>query len=466
MTTTEQPNRPRLRPRPSVRELPADLLTPVGAYLRLRDLGPGFLLESIERGQQVGRYSFLAAGCEAVALDHASADPFAPLRAFLARYAETDTAGLPPFSGGVVGHLAYDAISAFEPSVRLPAAREDDVAEPSRFLLVGVVVAFDHVRQRVSVIAQPGHEEQADVIAARLTGPLPAGSMPVTALASAGARHAETTEAAYVAGVERCQEHVRAGDAFQIVLSQRHLRQTARTPMAVYRALRTVNPSPYMFLLETGGPTIVGASPETHVSLDADGVAGLRPIAGTRPRGADPTADDDLAVELAEDAKERAEHMMLVDLARNDLARVCQPGTVRPTRLLEVERYSHVMHLVSHVEGRLNDGEDAFSLLRVTFPAGTVSGAPKVRAMQIISDLEPHRRGIYAGAVGYIGFDGAMDTCIALRTIVMRDGHAELQAGAGLVADSVPASEHRECLNKIAALERAVDLAETGAYGR
>jgi anthranilate synthase component 1 len=458
--------RARLKPRPSVRELPADLLTPVAAYLRIRDLGPGFLFESIERGQQVGRYSFLSAGCEPVTLDHDAADPFAPLRAFLARYADVDSSGLPPFSGGVVGHLGYDAIAAFEPTVTLPAAGEDDIAEPSRFLLVPVVVAFDHVRQRLAVIAQPGHEELADTIADRLTGPLPVTAMPAPALKGTGARVAETTPAEYVAGVLTCQEHVRAGDAFQIVLSQRHLRQTARTPAAVYRALRTVNPSPYMFLVETGGPTIVGASPETHVSLTADGVAGLRPIAGTRPRGVDAEADDALAVELEHDEKERAEHMMLVDLARNDLARVCRPGTVRPTRLLEVERYSHVMHLVSHVEGRIGDGEDAFSLLRVTFPAGTVSGAPKVRAMQIISSLEPHRRGIYAGAVGYIGFGGAMDTCIALRTIVMRDGYAQLQAGAGLVADSVPEAEHRECLSKIAALESAVDLAETGVYGR
>ncbi len=452
--------------RPSVRELPADLQTPVGAYLRIRELGPGFLLESIERGQQVGRYSFLAAGCQSVALDHTAADVFAPLREFLARAADTDQSGLPPFAGGVVGHLGYDVITAFEPTVELPAASDDDVADPSRFLLVPVVVAFDHVRQRVQVIAQPGHEELADEIAARLQGPLPDTALPVTPLTGTPASQAVTARADYLVGVERCKEHIAAGDAFQIVLSQRHLRQTARSPSAVYRALRTVNPSPYMFFLETGGPAIVGASPETHVSLSVDGVAGLRPIAGTRPRGADVGADDALADELADDEKERAEHLMLVDLARNDLSRVCTPGTVRPTRMLEVERYSHVMHLVSHVEGRLAAGEDAFSLLRATFPAGTVSGAPKVRAMQIISGLEPQRRGIYAGAIGYIGFSGAMDTCIALRTIVMRDGVAVLQAGAGLVADSQPASEHEECLNKIAALRTSIELAETGVYGR
>jgi anthranilate synthase component 1 len=456
-----------LQPRPSIRELPGDLLTPVGAYLRIRDLGPGFLLESIERGQQVGRYSFLGAGCETVALDHGAADPFAELRAFLARHPGAGGAdGFPPFVGGVVGHLAYDAIHRFEPTVALPAERPDDVPDPSRFLLVPVVVAFDHVRQRVRVIAQPGSEAIADEITERLSGPVPAAAQPVPPLAESGARHAEVTRERYLEMVGAAKDHIFEGDAFQIVPSQRHLRQTARTPAAIYRALRAVNPSPYMFFLETDGLAVVGASPETHVSLTADGTAALRPIAGTRPRDASPTADDALAAELAADEKERAEHMMLVDLARNDLARVCAPGTVRPTRLLEVERYSHVMHLVSDVQGRLRAGEDAFSLLRDTFPAGTVSGAPKVRAMQIISELEPHRRGIYAGAVGYIGFDGAMDTCIALRTIAVRDGVVRLQAGGGVVADSVPELEHEECINKMAALQRAVDLAETGAYGR
>jgi anthranilate synthase component 1 len=455
-----------LRPRPSIRELPGDLLTPVGAYLRIRDLGPGFLLESIERGQQVGRYSFLGAGCEVVTLDHGADDPFAPLREFLALHADAGTAGLPPFAGGVVGHLAYDAVHRFEPTVPLPEPRPDDVPGPSRFLLVPVVVAFDHVRQRVQVIAQPGHEAIADEITERLAGPAPAAAFTVPPLSEPGANHAEVTREQYLDMVVRAKEHITAGDAFQVVPSQRHLRQTARSPAAIYRALRAVNPSPYMFFLETDSLAVVGASPETHVSLTADGTAALRPIAGTRPRGDGAAADDALAAELAVDEKERAEHMMLVDLARNDLARVCEPGTVRPSRLLEVERYSHVMHLVSDIQGRLRGTEDAFSLLRDTFPAGTVSGAPKVRAMQIITELEPHRRGIYAGAVGYIGFGGAMDTCIALRTIVIRDGVVRLQAGSGVVADSVPETEHVECINKMAALQRAVDLAETGAYGR
>jgi anthranilate synthase component 1 len=461
--TPDPTRRPRPPRRPSVRELPADLLTPVGAYLRLRELGPGFLLESIERGQQVGRFSFLGAGCEIV--DGApDGDLFAPVRDALGRYPGVEQHAGVPFGGGLVGFLSYDAITRFEPTVPLPAT--GDRVPEARFLAAPVVVAFDHVRQRLQVIAQPGHEREADDVAARLTGPLPADAMPVAPLSGGGSTHAETTPEEYVAGVAACKEHIAAGDAFQIVLSQRHVRATARTPAAVYRAVRAVNPSPYMFFIEDGEQALVGASPETHVSLDGERIARLRPIAGTRPRAADPAADDALARELEADEKERAEHLMLVDLARNDLSRVCAAGTVRPAWMLEVERYSHVMHLVSQVEGRLRDPEDALSLLAATFPAGTVSGAPKVRAMQIISALEPHRRGIYAGAVGYVGYDGRMDTCIALRTIVMRDGDVLLQAGAGLVADSVPQREHEECLAKIAAFVAAVDLAETGAYGR
>ncbi len=463
------PPRPRTRPgrRPSVRELPADLMTPVGAYLRIRDLGPGFLLESIERGQQVGRYSFLAAGCETVSLDAApDGDLFARLREFVDRYADVDASGLPPFFGGVVGYLGYDAVRRFESTVPLPERRPDDIAAPARFLKVPALVAFDHVRRTLQVIAQPGHEGEADELVARLAGPLPDGTLPVAPLTGAGESHPELDPDEYVERVALAKEHIEAGDAFQIVLSQRHRRPTARSPIAVYRALRSVNPSPYMFFLDFGGVALVGASPEKHVSLTRDGLAELKPIAGTRPRASASEQDDALAAELEADEKERAEHLMLVDLARNDLSRVCEPGTVRPTKLLEVERYSHVMHLVSNVEGRLSDGEDAFSLLRATFPAGTVSGAPKVRAMQIISALEPHRRGIYAGAVGYVGFGGEMDTCIALRTIVMRGGVAELQAGAGIVADSVPEAEHQECLNKLGALQEAVDVAEQGRYGR
>jgi anthranilate synthase component I len=463
-TPTIPPPAGRRRARPTVRELPADLLTPVAAFLRVRHRGPGFLLESVERGQQVGRYSFMAAGCEPIELGAESG--FEPLRAALARHGDADLDGLPPFCGGVVGCLAYDAACTFEPSVPLPPAREGDDEAIGRFLFAPVVVAFDHVRQTLQVVAQPGYGRAADELCADLLGPLPAGVEPVPALAGAGASYPERTQADYEAMVRAAQVHIERGDVFQMVPSQLIARPTAASAFSLYRALRAVNPSPYMVFCDLGDRQIVSASPETHVSLSRAGVATLKPIAGTRRRDADGAADDALANELEGDEKERAEHLMLVDLARNDLGRVCEPGSVRVSKQLEVERYSHVMHLVSQVDGRLRAGEDALSLLRATFPAGTVSGAPKVRAMQLISAVEGTRRGIYAGALGYVGFDGSLDTCIALRTIVMRDGIALLQAGAGIVADSDPAGEHVECLNKLAALSAAIDLAETGRYGR
>ena len=463
-TPTIPPPAGNRRARPTVRELPADLLTPVAAFLRVRHRGPGFLLESVERGQQVGRYSFMAAGCEPLELDAASG--FAPLRSALARHGDADLDGLPPFCGGVVGCLAYDAASIFEPSVPLPPARDGDDEALGRFLFAPVVVAFDHVRQTLQVVAQPGYGQAADELCADLLGPLPSDVGPVPALSGAGQSYPERTPADYEAMVRVAQEHIERGDVFQMVPSQLIARPTAASAFSLYRALRAVNPSPYMVFCDLGWRQIVSASPETHVSLSRAGVATLKPIAGTRRRDADGAADDALAHELEADEKERAEHLMLVDLARNDLGRVCEPGSVRVSKLLEVERYSHVMHLVSQVDGNLRQGEDALSLLRATFPAGTVSGAPKVRAMQLISAIEGTRRGVYAGALGYVGFDGALDTCIALRTIVMRDGVALLQAGAGIVADSDPASEHVECMNKLAALSAAIDLAETGRYGR
>jgi anthranilate synthase component 1 len=462
---TRRPTAARTR-RPTVRELPGDLLTPVAAFLRIRERGPAFLLESVERGQQVGRYSFLGAGCRLLSLAAAPGDDlFGPLREALAEHAGADREGLPPFTGGAVGYVAYDAVELFEPTVRLPAT-DGDPGAPAQFLIADIVVVFDHVRRTVQVIAQPGRDDEADAIAAELMGALPDGVGPVPALTGTPAAEPELTQAEYEANVRRAQRHIEAGDAFQIVVSQRHVRQTAATPFAIYRALRAVNPSPYMVFADLGDSQIISASPETHVALTREGIATLKPIAGSRARGADGAADDALADELRADEKERAEHLMLVDLARNDLGRVCAPGSVEVTKALQVERYSHIMHLVSQVEGALRPGEDAFSLLEATFPAGTVSGAPKVRAMQLISEIEGRRRGVYAGAIGYVGYDGALDTCIALRTIVMRDGVALLQAGAGIVADSDPASEHRECLNKLAALGAAIELAETGRYGR
>jgi anthranilate synthase component I len=436
------------------RELPADLITPVGAYLRLREAlgGPAFLLESVERGEQVGRYSFLAAGLPAVAtLEEAAA--FAASR-------PGPAAGAPPFAGGAVGFLSYDWVSDLEP-VPLPAANGADAGLPTmRFLLAETVVAFDHVCRTMTVT---GGRAEVDRVIDALGGPL---GVPVAAPLAPGSAEAEMTEAGYVAAVERVKEHIAAGDAYQVVPSQRVRRRTGASPTAIYRALRAVNPSPYMFLLDLDGYQLIGSSPETHVRLGLDGTCELRPIAGTRPRGATPAEDDALAAELLESEKDRAEHTMLVDLARNDLGRVCRPGSVRVERFMDVERYSHVMHLVSRVFGDIADGHDAPALLRATFPAGTVSGAPKVRAMQIISEIEGRRRGAYAGAVGWLGFGGDMDTCIAIRTVVLRDGMAYLQSGCGIVSDSDPGDEYREAMNKVAALGAAIDRAESGVYGR
>ena len=435
------------------RTLPADLLTPVGALLRLREaLGaPCFLLESVERGEQVGRFSFLASGLAAV-------ETLEQARAFAATGPAPD--GAAPFAGGAVGYLAFDWASQLEP-VPLPPPDPDDAGLPAmRFLLADAVVGFDHVRRTLTVT---GPAERVAAVVAALETPAAA---PASEPLAAGSSEAEVTRERYLEMVERAKWHIARGDAFQIVPSQRVRRQTTASALAIYRALRAVNPSPYMFLLDFGGFQLIGSSPETHVRLDAGGRCELRPIAGTRPRGGDPAEDDRLARELLASTKDRAEHTMLVDLARNDLSRVCLPDSVRVEQLMDVERYSHVMHLVSRVSGRIAPGSDAVALLRATFPAGTVSGAPKVRAMQIISELEGRRRGAYAGAVGYLGFGGDMDTCIALRTIVLRDGVAYLQSGCGVVADSDPGEEYQEAMNKVAALGVAIDQAETGVYGR
>jgi anthranilate synthase component I len=437
----------------STRTLPADLITPVGAYLRLcQELGaPAFLLESVERGEQVGRHSFLGAGLRTVdSLDEALA---------FAASLPGPEAGGPPFGGGAVGFLSYDWVGELEP-VPVPPPHPDDAGLPRlRFMLADSVVAFDHVRRTLSVT---GPRETVERITSALEQ---APAVAATDGSPAGESVAEIEHDRYLSMVERAKEHIAAGDAFQILPSQRIRRRTASSAFAVYRALRAVNPSPYMFLLDFGGFQLVGSSPETHVRLGLDGECELRPIAGTRPRGATPAEDEAMRAELMASAKERAEHVMLVDLARNDLGRVCLPGSIEVRRYMDVERYSHVMHIVSRVFGRIAPGRDAADLLRATFPAGTVSGAPKVRAMQIISELEGRRRGAYAGAVGYLGFGGDMDTCLAIRTIVLRDGTAYLQSGGGVVADSDPEGEYQEAMNKLAALGVAIDRAETGVYG-
>jgi anthranilate synthase component I len=403
-------------------DIHADLITPLGAYLRLRaGAEAAFLLESVEKGR-LGRYSLVGSGSRLVAFDEAEREL---------------AVGAP-----VVGYLGYDHVAKLEPTVALPD-KGPDLAE-SRFVVAETLVRFDHATNVAEVLT--GDRDEVAALLGRPVGD-PNGRAP---------RHGRTrrfpARAAYEAGVRRAQEHIRAGDAFQIVLSQRAERPTNVSALALYRSLRRINPSPYHFLLELGGVALVGSSPETLVKLD--GVrASVNPIAGTTTPGAGD------AEQLLASEKDRAEHIMLVDLGRNDLSRVCRPGTVRVGRFLEAERYSHVTHLVSEVTGELLPEHGPFDLLRACFPAGTVSGAPKVRAMQIISQLEAYRRGPYAGAVGYALPEGAFDTCIAIRTVVLADGLARLQAGAGIVADSDPAAEHDECLRKLAALEQALEEA-------
>jgi len=401
-------------------DIATDLITPLGAYLRLRGIGAAaFLLESVERGR-LGRHSFVGSGTR------------------ICSFAEAEACGQP-----VVGYLAYDYAAHLEPTVALPDAGTG--LPESRFLVADVLVRFDHALGIAEVLCGDAGEITRVLDAAEPEIPRGDGA--------AGTTQRFPDQGEYEANVRRAQEHIRAGDAFQIVVSQRVERSTSASALELYRALRRVNPSPYLFLLELEEIALIGSSPETLVKADGRR-ASLNPIAGTTERG---PGD---AERLLASAKDRAEHVMLVDLGRNDLSRVCVPGTVRVERFLEPERYSHVTHLVSEVEGELRDGVSHFELLRACFPAGTVSGAPKVRAMQIISELEGRRRGPYAGAVGYSVPGATLDTCIAIRTIVLVDGVAHLQAGAGIVADSDPASEHEECLRKLAAVESAIELAE------
>ncbi len=487
---------------PICRELPADLDTPVSVFLKLGQSPPTFLLESVERGENLGRYSFMGLGhslaleskgnraiihhdstdggwiganlfAQEIALE--SRDPLHLIQEIITKRAAVRIPELPPFCGGAVGYLAYDIVNFFE---ELPQCSHDELDLPDCFFLFAdTLLAFDHVQHKMKIIANAYVDDDVDAayhqavseieaIIARLTSPLPqeyrALSMEYRGGLSDNRQLASNFSRDEFAGmVSTAREYIAAGDAIQIVLSQRLRRKTSAKPFDIYRALRMVNPSPYMFYLNFGQFQLIGSSPEMLVKLDGER-AESRPIAGTCPRGQTEEEDLSLITELLADPKERAEHVMLVDLARNDLGRVCQYGTVKVPELMGVERYSHVSHIVSAVEGRLNPGEDAFSLLRASFPAGTVSGAPKIRAMEIITEMEKTRRGPYAGAVGYFDFTGNMDTCITIRTIVMKEDTVYLQAGAGIVADSDPLTEHQETLNKLKALEKAIIVAEGG----
>jgi anthranilate synthase component I len=461
-------------------EVLADLDTPISAFLRLRALPRPFLLESVEGTEKVARYSFLGAQPRVtlkafpthVEVDEGGVsrrttqDPLEAARAVLQRYRPVADPTLPRFYGGLVGWFGYDLVRTIE---RLPNRPADDRGLPYCSLqLADTVMIFDHLRHRIRIVANAfvddGAERAYRAARARIEEwlellrqplPAPAASAPEPRVSV----RSNMTREQYLAAVRRCKEYIYAGDAFQIVLSQRFAVETGPLePFAVYRALRTINPSPFMFFLTGEDATLVGASPELLVRLEGDLVE-MRPIAGTRRRGLTEDEDRQLGEEMLADEKERAEHVMLVDLTRNDIGRIARYGTVRVSELMVVERYSHVMHIVSNVQGRLTPGRDAVDVLRAVFPHGTVSGAPKVRAMEILDELEPTARGPYAGAIGYIGFGGTLDTCIGIRTLVMKDGMAYAQAGGGIVADSDPAAEYDETINKAKVLIRAIEAA-------
>ncbi|RII30597.1 MAG: anthranilate synthase component I [Geobacter sp.] len=470
---------------PVYREIMADMDTPVTAFKKLDDGQFSFLLESIEGGEKWGRYSFLGSSPSLIVRSKGkiveiiedgatttltSEDPLNCVRDILARFTPVEVDGLPRFFGGAVGYLGYDMVRHFEhlPSDK-PALLD---AYDAYFLITDTIVIFDSMRQKIKVVSNAHLDsgttpEEAyaeatrkiETIIRRLRSPLPNGTSPSSKMQVKLRSNVERND--FEASVEKAKEYVRSGDIIQVVLSQRFSGELSADPLDIYRVLRTLNPSPYMFFLRLEDTVIAGASPEVMVRKEGQH-AELRPIAGTRPRGA--TAEDDarLAEELLADPKERAEHVMLVDLGRNDLGRVCDTGTVKVSELMTIERYSHVMHIVSNVQGELAGSRDAFDLVRATFPAGTLSGAPKVRAMEIIDELEPVKREVYGGAVGYFSFSGNMDLCITIRTLVIKNGKVHLQAGAGIVADSDPASEWQETVNKGMAVMKAIELAEKG----
>ena len=466
---------------PVVRRLLADGETAVGVYRKLAENRPGtFLLESAEAGKW-SRWSFVGVRCASVlterdgaalwigdGLPTTSADPLEALREAYALLQSPHVDGLPPFTGGLVGYLSYDAVRRME---RLPSTAPDELGMPELTMMLATDLAvLDHSDGSVWLIAnvvRGGSYDDAvsrlDAMAAALAKPSEP-SVAVVDLDAAPTVVSRSGAESYMAGVETVKEHIRAGDAFQVVLSQRFEVETKVDALDVYRVLRATNPSPYMYLLRFAGREspydVVGSSPEALVTVN-DGEAVVHPIAGTRPRGATPEEDTALGVEMLADPKERSEHVMLVDLGRNDLGRVCAPGTVDVVDFMSVERYSHVMHIVSTVVGQVAPGRTAFDVLTATFPAGTLSGAPKVRAMEIIESLEPVRRNLYGGCVGYLGASGDMDMAIAIRTAVLHAGRAVVQAGAGLVADSAPAAEQAECENKAMAVLRAIAAAET-----
>ena len=441
-------------------EVLADLETPVSAYWKIAfDSEYSFLLESVTGGESLARYSFLGTNPRKIIRTN-NIDPLQVLERELCAIRHIPEADLPPFVGGAVGFISYDAVRYFEslPDKNLNDLNCDDMA----MMLCETVLAFDHARNRILAITWSNNYEDAaqtlQEIVEKLRMPLP--PLPVNSPRQIKFV-SNMSRDAFENSVRKTKDYIEAGDGVQMVISQRFSGEVSSHPLTLYRALRSVNPSPYMYLLRFGDCDVIGASPEALTTL-RDGVARVRPIAGTRARGATVDEDELLEKQLLSDEKERAEHIMLVDLGRNDLGKVSKPGMVKVSELMEVEKYSHVMHIVSEVTAELRDDKNAFDLFRATFPAGTVSGAPKVRAMEIIDEFEPTRRGLYAGAIGHFGFNGETDSAIAIRTIYLKDGIAHVQAGAGIVYDSDPESEYEECMNKAAAVIRAIEMAEGG----
>ena len=473
---------------PVYREILADMETPVSAFLKIDDGRHSFLLESMEGGEKWARYSFLGSRPSVIVKSFGRTaevirngkkerlpfdrDPLEVIRNILSAYAPVPDLSLPRFFGGAVGFMGYDVVRFFE---ELPEREKNGLDLPDIFFMItDTLVIFDNVTHRVKVVSN-AHVKGGTVEAAYKEATKKIDAL-VRKLKGAGRREAgrgrrkktkehsltsNFTQPQYERAVLKAKEYIKAGDIFQVVPSQRFQTGINVEPYEIYRALRLINPSPYMYFLRCGDATVVGASPEVMVRLEGDRID-LRPIAGTRRRGATEEEDTALAGELLADPKERAEHIMLVDLGRNDVGRVSEPGSVQVSELMVIERYSHVMHIVSNVRGKLSEGKDSYDVIRACFPAGTVSGAPKIRAMQIIDELEPTRRGPYAGAVGYFGFSGNMDTCITIRTLVIKDNVAYIQAGGGVVADSDPAAEYQETVNKAKAMMRAVEMAEKG----
>jgi anthranilate synthase component 1 len=473
---------------PVYREILADLETPVSAYMRIaKGQQYSFLLESVEKADTIGRYSFLGANPATVFQSkgnkitllregrfgqYESDDPLGELRNLMAAYKPVHVEGVPEFHGGAVGYIGYDQARLFE---KLPDTLPDPLNLPDLyFMITDTILIFDHVSNKIKIVSNAHVRGSVDAaynealrkieeIETTLRKPFVVSTERLHSGEVETEPKSSFTREKFREAVLKAKEYIRAGDIFQVVLSQRFEREVHVSPVNLYRALRCINPSPYMTLVQFPDVTLVGSSPEVMTQVKK-GSCMVRPIAGTRPRGANAEEDAALQQELLADEKELAEHIMLVDLGRNDVGRVSVPGTVAPvpSRMMAVERYSHVMHIVSEVSGKLKPGEDAYSAIAATFPAGTVSGAPKIRAMEIIEELEPMRRGPYAGACGYISFSGDMDTCIVIRTMVLKDGVAYLQAGAGIVYDSDPDREYDETVNKAKALFRAVDFAEKG----